>query len=163
MARKVFFSFHYKNDIRRVVQVRNSWRIRNGNDTQPFMDKADWETLKRSSDNAIENWIEKQLKGTSVTVVLIGSDTFNRPWVRHEINRSHLLGKGMIGVYIHNVKDPQTGTCSKGKNPFDYWYIEENGRKKYFSEIYPTYDWVTGDGYNKIEGWIEAAARKAGR
>ena len=69
----------------------------------------------------------------------------------------------MMGVYIHNVKDPQTGTCSKGKNPFDYWYIEENGRKKYFSEIYPTYDWVTGDGYNKIEGWIEAAARNAGR
>ena len=25
MARKVFFSFHYERDVRRIVQVRNSW------------------------------------------------------------------------------------------------------------------------------------------
>ena len=37
MARRVFFSFHYDRDIRRVVQVRNSWIVRAGNETQPFM------------------------------------------------------------------------------------------------------------------------------
>ncbi|MBA56407.1 MAG: TIR-like domain-containing protein [Pseudomonadales bacterium] len=163
MPRKVFFSFHYKNDIRRVVQVRNSGVIRAGDETQPFMDKAEWEKLKRSSHNAIENWIEKQLKGTSVTVVLIGSDTYSRAWVKHEIKRSYELKKGMFGIYIHNIKDPQNGVSRKGKNPFDHWYIEENGRKKYFSEIYPTYDWVSDNGYNNMHKWIEKAAKVAGR
>lgn len=163
MARKVFFSFHYKDDIRRVVQVRNSGVVRGGDDTQPFMDKAEWEKLKRSSPNAIENWIEKQLQGTSVTVVLIGADTYNRPWVKHEIKRSYQLGKGMLGIYIHNIKDPQHGTSRKGKNPFDHWYIENNGKKTHFSEMYPTYDWVNDDGYNNIHKWIEKAAKAAGR
>lgn len=104
MARKVFFSFHYTNDIWRVSQVRNSWRITKGNETQPFYDKADWEKIKKSSDKAIENWIEQQLKGCSVTVVLIGSETASREWVLHEIKRSYELGKGIIGVYIHNLK-----------------------------------------------------------
>ncbi len=54
MARRVFFSFQYDRDIRRVVQIRNSWRIRPENETQPFMDKADWESLRRTGDAGIE-------------------------------------------------------------------------------------------------------------
>ena len=107
MARKVFFSFHYKNDIRRVVQVRNSWKIRPGNDSQPFLDRAEWEQLKRTSDQAVENWIEKQLNGTSVTVVLIGSNTFDRKWVRHEIERSYKLKKGMLVGNAHSLESAQ--------------------------------------------------------
>ena len=163
MARKVFFSFNYDRDVRRVVQVRNSWRIRPGNESQPFLDKAEWESIKRQGNAAIENWIERQFKGTTVTIVLIGKETYARQWVRHEIKRSHELKKGMLGIYIHNVKDPQTGSDPKGKNPFDYWCLENNGSKKYFSEMYPTYDWVNNDGYNNIEGWIETAARNAGK
>ncbi|MEE9214326.1 MAG: TIR domain-containing protein [Thermodesulfobacteriota bacterium] len=34
-----------------------------------FIDSADFETLKRRGDSAIKNWIDNQLKGTSVTVV----------------------------------------------------------------------------------------------
>ncbi|MET0103262.1 MAG: TIR domain-containing protein [Sedimenticola sp.] len=72
MARKVFFSFHYQRDVRRVVQVRNSWVVRSKGEAQPFYDKADWETVKRTG---IEKWIDNQLSGTSVTVVLIGNET----------------------------------------------------------------------------------------
>lgn len=163
MARRVFFSFHYDRDIRRVVQVRNSWIIRAGNETQPFMDKADWESIKRTGKQAIEKWIDKQLNGTSVTVVLIGAETYDREWVRHEIKRSYELGKGMLGIHIHNVKDPQNGTDTKGKSPFDYWSVKQNGRDVPFSSLYKTYDWVRDDGYTNFAGWIEKAAVAVGR
>jgi hypothetical protein len=161
VARKVFFSFHYDRDVRRVVQVRNSWVVRSKGDAQPFYDKADWETVKRKT--GIEKWIEGQLNGTSVTVVLIGSGTYNRPWVRHEIKRSYELGKGILGIYIHNVKDPQLGTDSKGMNPLDYWEITRNGSKVPLSSLYKTYDWVRDDGYTNLASWIETAAKAAGR
>jgi hypothetical protein len=48
-------------------------------------------------------------------------------------------------------------------NPFNKLYIEQNGRKVYLSEIYPTYDYVYNDGYHNISNWIEGAAKKAGR
>ena len=136
MARRVFFSFHYDRDIRRVVQVRNSWIVRAGNETQTFMDKAEWESIKRTGAQAIEKWIDKQLNGTSVTVVLIGAETYDREWVKHEIKRSYELGKGMLGIFVHSVP---------------------------FSELYKTYDWVREDGYSNFASWIEGAAVAAGR
>lgn len=160
MARKVFFSFHYDRDVRRVVQVRNSWVVRSNSEAQPFFDKAEWESVKQ---RGIEKWIEEQLAGTSVTVVLIGSETYDRDWVRHEIKRSYELKKGIVGIYIHNVKDPQNGTDHKGRNPLDYWGIPQNGTRVLFSSLYKTYDWVADDGYNSFPSWVEAAAKAAGR
>jgi hypothetical protein len=61
------------------------------------------------------------------------------------------------------VKDPQLGTDVQGKNPLDYWYIERNGRKLTFSEMYSSYDWKGNDGYANMTSWIETAAKAAGR
>ncbi|HEU4683777.1 MAG TPA: TIR domain-containing protein [Nitrospira sp.] len=160
MARRVFFSFHYDRDIRRVVQIRKSWVVRANGEAQPFCDSAEWEAIKRTG---IEKWIEEQLAGTSVTVVLIGAETYYREWVLHEIKRSYELKKGILGVYIHNVKDPQTGTDVQGKNPLDYWTIKRNDRSVPFSQIYKTYDWVKDDGYNNFANWVDDAASAVGR
>jgi hypothetical protein len=162
MARKVFFSFYYARDVRRIVQVRNSWVVRAKGEAQPFYDAADFEEAKKRA-GGIEKWIEEQLQGTSVTVVLFGAQTYEREWVRHEIKRSHELKKGILAIDIHKVKDPQSGADVQGKNPLDYWQIEQNGRKVPFSSIYKTYDWVDNDGYNNMSSWIEAAAKAAGR
>ena len=162
MARKVFFSFHYARDVRRIVQVRNSWVIRAKGEAQPFFDAADFEEAKKRA-GGIEKWIEEQLKGTSVTVVLFGAQTYEREWVRHEIKRSHELNKGLLAIDIHRIKDPQLGADSKGRNPLDYWQIERNGRKVPFSSMYATYDWVDNDGYTNLASWVEAAAKTAGR
>lgn len=160
MARRVFFSFHYDRDVRRVVQVRNSWVIRMKGEAQPFYDKADWEAVKRKG---VEKWVEDQLAGTSVAVVLIGAETYDRPWVRHELKRSFELSKGILGVYIHNVRDPQTGTDTRGRNPLDYWSVGRDGRQVALSSLYRTYDWVNDNGYENFAGWVEAAAGAAGR
>lgn len=160
--RKVFFSFHYERDVRRVVQVRNSWLLRPQGDAQPFYDKAEFEQVKKRP-GGIEKWIEDQLHGTAVTVVLFGADTYNRPWVQHEIKRSYSLNKGIIAIDIHNVKDPSRGADVQGKNPLDHWHVERQGVKTPLTALYKTYDWVHHDGYNNIGAWVEAAAKAVGR
>lgn len=162
MVRKVFFSFHYDRDVRRVVQVRNSWVVRSKGEAQPFYDKAEFEEAKMRV-GGIETWIEEQLKGTSVTVVLFGAETYEREWVRYEIKRSYELGKGILAIDIHNVKDPQLGMDIQGKNPLDYWSVKQNSRDVSLSSLYKTYDWVRDNGYINMPSWIEVAAKAAGR
>jgi len=93
--------------------------------------------------------IDEGLKGTSVTAVLIGAETSERKWVKYEIKKSVEKGNGLLGVYIHKLKDKNKETDKKGKNPL--------------AEIYPTYDWVVDDGYNNFGDWVEKAAERAGR
>jgi hypothetical protein len=158
VARRVFFSFHYERDVRRIQQVRNSWVVREKGTTQPFYDGADFEEAKRRA-GGIENWIEEQLKGCSVTAVLFGAETYNREWVKHEIKRSFQLKMGILAIDIHNVRDPLRGADVQGRNPLEHW---RDGDRQ-FTSIYRTYDWVRDDGYNNIGGWIEQAAKVAGR
>ena len=162
MARRVFFSFHHGRDVWRAGQVRNSW-VTQDRESAGFWDAAAWEEVQKKDKAVIEKWIDEQMKGTSVTVVLIGAQTSERPHVGYEIVQSHNKGNGMLGIYIHNVKNTDSNTDSKGKNPFANWQIEKDGKKILLSEIYPTYDWVNDDGRNKLADWVEVAAKKAGR
>lgn len=162
MARQVFFSFHHTNDVWRAGQVRNSWVTQDRKDAG-FWDSAEWESIKKKDVASVQKWIDEQMKGTSVTVVLIGADTSNRPHVKYEIKQSHIKGNGMLGIYIHNIKDSKQSTSVKGTNPFTKLSIERNGKTVLLSELYPTYDWVNEDGRTNIGTWIEAAAKKAGR
>src|SRR6266478_3571158 len=161
MARRAFFSFHFERDNWRAGQVRNSWVTKDREDAG-FWDAAAWEEVKKKGKDAIERWIDKQLDGTSVTVVLIGAETSEREYVGYEIKQSHGKGNGMLGIYIHNMKDVNSRTDTNGKNPFANWHIEKDGRKILLSDIYPAYDWVNDDGRTNMGNWIEAAAKKAG-
>lgn len=164
MVRKVFFSFHYEEDSWRASQVRNSSITKPDLETAGYIDAAEWEEIKEGGNEAIKEWIAENLKGTSVTAVLIGTETANRDWVIYEIQESYKKNNGMIGIYIHNCKDSSGQTCAQGDNPFTKLYItDENGQRVYLSQIYPTYDWVLHDGYNNLGDWVEGAAKQAGR
>jgi len=167
MARRVFFSFHYQRDSWRVNQVRNSWVTKY--DQNSFLDAASWEKVERQGDSAIKRWIDSQLYGTSVTVVLIGAETADRRYVKYEIQKSFERGNGLLGINIHNVKD-KNGSVElwSGPNPFDNFSLQPtNEWEKMFprklSEIVSIYDWVHHGGYTNISSWIEAAAQSAGR
>lgn len=158
MARQTFFSFRYKKDNWRAGIVRNSW-VTQDRKASGFFDSAEWEEVKKKDDATIAKWIDEQLQGTSVTVVLIGCDTAGKKWIDYEITSSHEKGNGMLGIYVHQLKDSQGNTTSKGKNPFDQWIFKRGGK-----EIsYPVYDWVNDDGFNNMGNWIEKAAKEAGR
>jgi len=91
--RKVFFSFKYE-DVSRAMVVRNSW-VAQGKEAAGFIDSADFEAIKRQGDQAIKNWIDKQLNGTSVTVVFVGEKTCGSQWVKYEIKKSIEVGNGL--------------------------------------------------------------------
>ena len=153
MKRQVFYSFHYANDVMRVQQIRNMGVIDGNTPASP----NNWETIKRSGDTAIKRWIDENMKYRSCVIVLVGSETADRKWVKYEIEKAWKDGKGLFGIYIHNIKDPRTGTCRKGKNPFAEFSFGDRS----FSEIVPCYDPSSWDTYNDIKNhldqWIENA------
>lgn len=163
MARRVFFAFHFKRDSWRAGQVRNSWVTKPDREAAGFWDAAGWEKVKKQGDEAIKQWINGHMKGTSVTAVLIGAKTSTRKWVRYEVKKSHEEGKGLLGVYIHNIKDENGHTDTQGENTFGEIDKDENGNSVYFWQIYPIYDWLADNGYKNFGEWVEKAAKKAGR
>jgi hypothetical protein len=163
MARKTFFSFHYNNDVVRANHVRKSNVTKDDIDAAGFVDSADFEEVQRQGDAAIKKWIDGQLSGTSVTVVLIGSQTSTRDYVKYELQRSYAKGNGMLGIYIHQCKDFNGKADTKGSNQFGEIGKDANGKPVYFSASYNCYDWIDDDGYNNLGKWIEAAAKMAGR
>jgi len=163
MARKVFFSFHYERDVWRSSIVRNSETVKDEADERGFIDGAEWEKLKKSGDNAIKNWIKDQLNGTSVTVVLIGTETSTRPWVQYELQQSFSRGNAIVGIRIHNIKDKDKKTDAKGETTFGSLGKNSQGKDVYYSNVATTHDWVNDDGYNNFATWVETAAKAVGK
>ena len=159
MARRVFFSFHYANDINRSMTVRNSW-VTQGKEAAGFIDKAEFEQIKRQGDKAVHNWIDKQMEGTSVTVVLIGTETLERPFVQYEICKRLQRGNAVIGIHINGIKDMRTLVTSARGNVHTVIGHYDDGRLAYFDDVCDgIYDYITQNGYANMGSWIEAAAR----
>jgi hypothetical protein len=160
MARRVFYSFHYVPDNWRVSQVRNIGAVE-GN--APASDN-DWEAVTRRGDKAIQNWIDSQLNGRSCSIVLIGQNTAKRKWINYEIKKTWDDGKGLLGIYIHRLKDKNGLQSLQGSNPFDEFTFTNTGKK--MSSIVKAYNppYVDSkDVYayisNNLEAWIEVAVK----
>lgn len=153
MARKVFFSFHFKRDAWRAGQVRNTDMLAD-EDEYGVIDAVEWEKIKQQGKEVIARWINDQLKYTSVTVVLIGAETAEREWVDYEIRQSWERGNAIVGVRIHNMLDQNRQTDTPGANPLDQIMLADD---KPLSSIFKTYDWVSNDGRNNLGQWVEEA------
>ena len=159
MTRKVFFSFHFERDVWRAGQVRNS---KVTHESAGYVDAASWEKVKRGGAAAIKKWIDDQLVGTSVTAVLIGAETNTRDYVKYELEQSWKKGNGILGIYIHQLKDADGYTDVKGSGSFGSIFKNGDG-KLYFHERFKTHDWKDDDGYENFGRWVEQAAEQAGR
>lgn len=159
MARRVFFSFHYDNDINRSMIVRNSW-VTQGKEAAGFVDKATFEQVKRQGEAAVHRWINNQLEGTSVTVVLIGTETLSRPFVQYEICKSLQRGNAVIGVHINGIRDMHSLSTSLKGNVHTVIGYYDNGTAAYFDEVCDgIYDYTYQNGYTNLGAWIEQAAK----
>lgn len=106
--RKIFYSFHFDNDVMRVQMVRNMGIVEGNTPVAPNT----WEEVKKKGDSAIEKWIDENMKGKSCLIVLIGTDTHKRPWVQYEIKKAWKDGKGILGIHVNNLKCPNNGACA---------------------------------------------------
>jgi hypothetical protein len=109
MARRVFFSFHFDKDIWRANQIRNS-NVAAGSDVAGFFDHSEYTEAKKQGADGIKRMINRHLKNTSVTVVLIGRETAGRPWVKYEIAKSVEQNNGLLGIRIHHLKNQKGET-----------------------------------------------------
>jgi hypothetical protein len=158
MARKVFYSFHYEPDCARAARVRNMGVVE-GN--KPATDN-NWEAITDGGNRAIKEWIDDQLYGKSCNVVLIGENTAGRKWINYEIESAWNNNKGVVGLYIHRLKDFDGYQSSKGCNPFDDFTMD--GSQKKLSSIVKAYNPPYADSkdvYSYISDnlaeWIEEA------
>lgn len=156
MARRAFYSFHYNPDNWRASQVRNMGVVE-GN--KPATDN-DWETITSGGDSAIKKWISEQLDGKSVAIVLIGTNTAGRKWIKYEIQKAWDDKKGVLGIFVHNLKDKDANQSSKGGNPFDDLTVEGKTMSSVVKAYDPPYSTSTSV-YDHIKtnlgDWIEAA------
>jgi hypothetical protein len=129
------------------AQIRFASGVVIGESAAGFRDASLWEETKKKGDAAIKSLIDQGLKGTSVTVVLIGAETANRKYVTYEIEKSISCGNGVIGLRIHNLKDQNGNTDLMGSIP-----------AKLLNAGYPTYTWSTGEEFAK---WVEEAYQAA--
>lgn len=115
MAKTVFYSFHYDRDVHRVQLVRNI----NALEGQSLLNAQDWEAVRRRGRQAIENWIDDQMKYKRAVIVLVGRETAGREWVNYEINKAWKDRKPLLGVRIHGLASLRDGADRPGESPFN--------------------------------------------
>lgn len=147
MARRVFFSFHYRY-VWKVNQVRCLPNII-GCAAAGFQDASLWEESKKKGDKVIKSMIDKAMERTSVTVVFTTYGTTQRKYINYEIEKSLARGNGLVAVQIHHLKDQLGQSGSPGAIPPQ---IAANGFKAY-----------KYTNAKDLEDWIEEAATLAGK
>lgn len=118
MAKRVYFAFHYKDVIEFRANVVRKHNFTKGVEEAGYYDYSIWEETKRTGTTAIKKMIDEELENTSVTAVLIGSETWARRWVRYEIMKSVARGNRLIGIHINSIAGKDTKTKPLGPNPF---------------------------------------------
>ena len=113
--RMVFYSFHFDDDGMRAQQIINIGIIDGNNPVAAH----DWDEIIKKGDIAVKKWINDKINCCSCLIVLVGEQTSKRPFIKYEIEQAWNNGKGLLGIYIHDVVCPKNGKSSKGDNPFD--------------------------------------------
>ena len=76
-----------------------------------------------------------------------------------KIKQSHIKKNGMLGIYIHDLKDSNKKTDVKGADPL---LITGPSKRLRWQRDYISHgDWANDDGYNKMGDWIEAGCEKS--
>jgi hypothetical protein len=158
-AKKVFYSFYYKDDSSRIQQVINMGVV----EGQAMLSGQKWEEVKKKGDPAVEKWIDEQMKGKNCLVVLVGTNTSTRPWVDYEIKKAWKDNLGVVGIRINGLRDLNSQkTSARGASPFAS--LNLNGTP--FGNIVTLYDPTGSDSKaiyasinNNIEKLIEDAIK----
>ena len=151
MPDRVFFGYHIERDTWKAEKIRDVWATQTDKEISGFWDAASWEKIKRKGELAVREWVGKQLEKTSVTVVLIAAETSSRQYVHYAISQSLKRNNGVVGIYIHNIRDRNGIRGRKGGDPFVH-LGQENLK---------IYDWENDNGKKNLISWVEDAHKGA--
>ena len=150
MAKRVFFSFHYQDVIDfRANVVRNHKMTKEK--SAGYFDASIWESAKKTGDIALKRLINNEIQNTSITCVLIGTDTFKRRWVDYEIMKSLEKGNSILGIHINGITGKDRKTKINGNNPLYYlgYSMGSNGKSLRLHN-YIQGEWVD---FTDLAGW----------
>ena len=117
------------------------------------------------------------MHGCSVTCVLIGVDTHRSKWVNFEISELIANRMGLVGIYIHKLKDQQGDTLDLIFDPHNPLGDHEIPPHDFWTRLFPdsasdryeTHTWNPPDSFwggttgEDLGAWVEEAVRRAGR
>jgi len=126
MPKRVYFAFHYQDVVDFRANVVRKHNFAEGAEEAGYYDYSIWEEAKKNSPAALKRLIEAELQNTSATVVLVGSDTWARRWVRYEIFQSLKRGNSVLGIHINGVRGKDQQTKALGPNPFNNLALQFN-------------------------------------
>jgi hypothetical protein len=129
---------------------------------QPILSANEWEQVERNGEAAIKKWINEQMAGKSCNVVLIGSATAGRKWVKYEIKKAWDDGKGVVGVYIHGLKNLGGEQAAKGANPFNDFTVGAKNMSsivKAYDPPYTSSKYVYDHIKSNLADWVEEAIK----
>jgi MTH538 TIR-like domain (DUF1863) len=93
-------------------------------------------------------------------VFLLRKSSEGRKWINYEIKKAWNSGKGLLGVYVHGLKDINGYQSAKGLNPFSGFTVGQ----KDLASIVKAYDPPYTDSQKtylhislKLADWIEEA------
>jgi hypothetical protein len=102
MTRRIFIS--YQGDDRMRAKGFRLMRF-NPNVEVDFFDRHLLDPVASRDPAYIRRCINERMRGTSVTVVLIGSKTRESEWVDYEIRRTLEEGKGLVGIRLKGLDE----------------------------------------------------------
>lgn len=134
VKRKAYFAFHF-DDVMRVNNVRNAWKITHPDSLlmRSFQDSSLWESKKLQGDDALKTLIRDGVQYTSAVCVLVGTETWSRRWVKYEIARSVVDGRGLLAVHINSLNHHQRRVPDAlGYNPLHLLGIYKNQQNQFY-------------------------------
>jgi hypothetical protein len=149
MNRRIYLDFDLENDLWRVDQLR-SQLLGPAADQAGFFDPKEYEELLRQDTDALRQRIAERIAGTSVTLILIGTESASRPFVQLGIEESIAHQNGFVGIHIHAMDDELGAPSQSGPQP------------TLPAELaFPCYVWDWD--LDRLQQEIEAAGRRADR
>ncbi len=123
----VFISYHYKKDNKIAKKITNI--IENGSDMYYVVK----ENSVESDPNIIKDWVDKNIKNTKITILLISKETFEREYVNYELEKSYYNRNIILPIIIDRKesdfcdKNQETNIIKKLSNNticlgMKYWY-----------------------------------------
>src|SRR5579859_5170838 len=78
--------------------------VNNEGQKGPFIYKSLWLEAEAKGVQELKDLIEKSLIGTSISVLLVGSETSPRKWLKYEVVKSFTEGKAVLIIYLNRIR-----------------------------------------------------------
>jgi len=123
MPKRVFLSF-VEEDLDLVNLFRG--QAKNKNSSLEFSDYSVREPYDSTNAAYIRGKIRERIAAASVTICLIGEDTYKSKWVNWEITTSDEENNNIFGVRLHSsaTRDTSPNALTTLKRPVYNWDID---------------------------------------